>query len=158
MSTLNITAANSCAGDNMARRKDWRKQSRRLRSHSTQNFPATRKKGLLLLPRAPHGAPAHVFIAHIPLQPALAHSNPPGAQRLPATSNSSRVQSHGSLLPEFSGQSPKNLSRNLVNSLHCCPGKPLPALQPLAPGRFSPRPYGLNASPPLAMKARAVIR
>lgn len=45
-------------------------------SYSTQNFPATRKKGLLLLLWASHAAPTHI-ITYILLQPSLIHATTP---------------------------------------------------------------------------------
>lgn len=77
----------------------------------------------------------------------------PGAYWLPATSNSNGVQLIQLVTPQVFWPVIQKSLHNLVNSLCCCLGKSLPALQPFAFGRFSSRPYGLNASPPLAMKA-----
>lgn len=128
-------------------------------SYSTQNFPATRKKGLLLLLWASHAAPTHI-ITYILLQPSLIHATtpppphtPPSACWFPAISNSTRVQLRRLVTPQVFWPVIQKSLHNLVNSLCCCLGKSLPALQPFAFGRFSPRPYGLNASPPHAMKA-----
>lgn len=114
-------------------------------SYSTQTFPGTRK-----VLQASHAAPTHLSTEEYTATP---HPHNPLPWCLLVPHYLEQQQSATNMTPGVFWLGIQKSLHNPVGSQCCCLGKSLPALQPSAFGRFSPQPYGLNASPPLAMKA-----